>query len=166
MSGSRDEAVRRFLHADYARVVRVVSVVCTSRAEAEDAVQEALVSTWARRDDPTNYAAWVTAVALNKARGATRRLRAESRASSRLPSPASDSLDGLDSAADLGSALARLSVRQRQVTVLRYWHDLDVAGIARVLSISEGTVKTQLSRARAALATSLQTPLEASDAHR
>ena len=57
MSGSRDEAVRRFLHADYARVVRVVSVVCTSRAEAEDAVQDALVATWARRDDPSNYAA-------------------------------------------------------------------------------------------------------------
>lgn len=36
--------------------------------------------------------------------------------------------------------------------MLRYWLDLDVAAIARVLGISDGTVKTQLSRARAALA--------------
>jgi RNA polymerase sigma factor (sigma-70 family) len=46
------------------------------------------------------------------------------------------------------TALTQLSVRQRQVTLLRYWLDLDLATIARVLGISEGTVKTQLSCAR------------------
>jgi RNA polymerase sigma-70 factor (ECF subfamily) len=49
-------------------------------------------------------------------------------------------------------ALARLSQRQREVTVLRYYLVMDVNEIAGVLGITEGTVKTQLFRARRALA--------------
>jgi RNA polymerase sigma-70 factor (ECF subfamily) len=49
-------------------------------------------------------------------------------------------------------ALARLSRRQREVTVLRYYLAMDVSEIAGVLGITEGTVKTQLFRARRALA--------------
>lgn len=145
----RDDRLRAFLATDYARVVGVVALVCPSRALAEDAVQDALLATWTRGDDPDSYTAWVTTVALNRARSATRRLRAEQRAVDRLPAaPAPE--DAV--VADVARALTRLSLRQRQVTVLRYWLDLDVAAIARVLGVSDGTVKTQLSRARAALA--------------
>lgn len=149
MGAVGDERLQAFLASDYARVVGVVSLVCQSRAQAEDAVQDALLATWSRGDDPDSYPAWVTTVALNRARSATRRLRAEQRAVDRLPArtPSEDVLT-----ADVARALTRLSLRQRQVTVLRYWLDLDVAAIARVLGVSDGTVKTQLSRARAALA--------------
>lgn len=92
----------------------------------------------------------MTTVALNKARSATRRLRAEQRAVDRIALPPSTSEE--TARTDVARALAQLSVRQRQVTVLRYWLDLDLATIARVLGVSEGTVKTQLSRARSHLA--------------
>jgi RNA polymerase sigma-70 factor (ECF subfamily) len=49
-------------------------------------------------------------------------------------------------------ALTQLSRRQREVTVLRYYLGMDVGEIAGVLGIGEGTVKTQLFRARRALA--------------
>lgn len=149
----RDDRVRTFLAADYSRVVGVVALVCPTRADAEDAVQDALLAAWNRDDDPDSYRAWVTTAALNRARSATRRLRAEQRALDRLPAVATagERADEADRT-DVARALARLSLRQRQVTVLRYWLDMDVAAIACVLGVSDGTVKTQLSRARRALA--------------
>ena len=41
------------------------------------------------------------------------------------------------------------------MTVLRYYLDLDVAGIATTLHVSEGSVKTLLHRARRHLAAAL-----------
>lgn len=61
-----------------------------------------------------------------------------------MPGPSGDRVD-------LDRALDALPARQREVVVLRDL-GLDVAGIARQLDIAEGTVKSRLSRARAALA--------------
>lgn len=48
-------------------------------------------------------------------------------------------------------ALSLLPPRQRACVVLRYFEELDVKGTAEVLGCSEGTVKSQTSRALAAL---------------
>jgi RNA polymerase sigma-70 factor (ECF subfamily) len=45
-------------------------------------------------------------------------------------------------------AVRGLSERQRAVVYLTYWDDLDAASIARLLDISEGSVKRHLARAR------------------
>jgi RNA polymerase sigma-70 factor (sigma-E family) len=55
---------------------------------------------------------------------------------------------------DLLTALAGLSRGQRAVVVLRYVEDLSEADTAAILGCSPGTVKSQLSRALAALRTS------------
>ena len=52
----------------------------------------------------------------------------------------------------LVAALAGLPDRHRRVIVLHYLADLPVAAIARELGVAEGTVKSWLHRARAALA--------------
>ncbi|GDY53795.1 hypothetical protein SVIO_044180 [Streptomyces violaceusniger] len=44
-------------------------------------------------------------------------------------------------------ALARLTPRQREVLVLRYWSELTEAQIAEALGVSRGTVKSTASRA-------------------
>jgi RNA polymerase sigma factor (sigma-70 family) len=49
------------------------------------------------------------------------------------------------------AALQRLGPRQRAVIVLRYWMDLTEHETAAVLNCSAGTVKSQASRALAAL---------------
>jgi RNA polymerase sigma-70 factor (ECF subfamily) len=48
-------------------------------------------------------------------------------------------------------AMAALPAEQRAVLVMRAFHDLDTAEIAGVLGVEPGTVKSRLSRARAAL---------------
>jgi RNA polymerase sigma factor (sigma-70 family) len=53
---------------------------------------------------------------------------------------------------DVVRELERLPRRQREATVLRYYLGLDIAEIAAVLEVTEGTVKTTLFRARASLA--------------
>ena len=97
--------------------------------------------------------AWVATVALNVSRSGVRRKMAERRARQRLGGPSTTTSDRSHSdAVDIERAVARLPRRQREVVVLRYLLDLNTAETATILRINEGTVKSELSRARAALA--------------
>ena len=56
----------------------------------------------------------------------------------------------------LRDAVARLSVRQREVVVLRFWNALSTAEIAERLSLPAGTVRSDLTRAYAILRSLLE----------
>jgi RNA polymerase sigma-70 factor (ECF subfamily) len=149
-------AIREFLHTDYPRLVAAVALTCGSRPAAEDAVQEAMLRAWERSEkgeEIESFKAWVTTVSLNLARSGLRRLRSERRARSRLHvanlgEPNADRVDVV-------RALSALPRRQREAVVLRYYLQLDTREAAAALGMSEGTVKSTLSRARAALAVAL-----------
>jgi DNA-directed RNA polymerase specialized sigma24 family protein len=96
----------------------------------------------------------VTTVALNLARSGLRRVIAERKARSRLQGIAGTDLIGPERV-DVERALAKLPRRQREAVVCRYYLGMDTREIAKVLNVSEGTVKSTLFRARAALAVSL-----------
>lgn len=66
------------------------------------------------------------------------------------PGPLQRLADGQTGAA-LDNALRALPLRQRQCFLLRVWEGLDVAATAQAMRCSEGSVKTHLSRALAAL---------------
>jgi RNA polymerase sigma-70 factor (ECF subfamily) len=145
--------VRAFLATAYPRIVAMVTLVCGSQAAAEDAVQEALVRAWEHKPELDNPEAWISTVSFNLARSGLRRRWVEQRARRRMvpAPPAEPTADAID----VRRALDLLTRRQREVTVLRYYGGLDVAEIASTLSVTEGTVKTLLSRARDMLAPAL-----------
>lgn len=154
---TRTAELQAFVERHYRQVVGSVTLITGDRATAEDAVQEALVKAWKRGDEPVErLAAWITVVASNEARSRHRRRGAEQRAYAKL-GDRGDSVDDrselLD--ADLMAALAGLPLRERQAAVLFYVRDLSVAEVAGALGVSDGSVKTLLSRARAHLAQAL-----------
>jgi RNA polymerase sigma-70 factor (ECF subfamily) len=163
-------ALREFLHTAYPRLVAAVTLVCGSRHAAEDAVQEGLLRAWERSEkgeEIDSLNAWVTTVSLNLARSGLRRLRSERGARARLRQPpGSDHAVDTERAVDVSRALLSLPRRQREAVVLRYYLQFDTREVAAALGINEGTVKSTLSRARTALAETLDLRQEEEADHR
>jgi len=140
--------------ASYARLVQVLTLVAGSRAEAEDVVQEAfvrLVPRWSKISTYDDPEAWVRSVAFKILSNRFRRSRNAAAASRRASHSVQTSEVSGDSV-DVGRALAALPIDQREVVVLHHLLDLPIAEIATSLGVPAGTVKSRLSRARAALA--------------
>ncbi|MFI7303368.1 SigE family RNA polymerase sigma factor [Micromonospora aurantiaca] len=143
-----------FYTATARRVVHHVYALCGDLAEAQDVTQEAYARAWQRwsavgaYEDPEG---WVRAVAwrltANRWRGLRRWFAARARLGRETPAPGPNP----DRVALL-TALRRLPEAQRLVVVLHHLHDLPVAEIARTTGMPAGTVKSYLSRGRAALA--------------
>lgn len=155
--------IREFLHTSYPRLVAAVALVSGSRPAAEDAVQEALLRAWERSElgaSIESLDAWVTTVAFNLARSGVRRLMAERRAHSRMRTMAGITDPPAGERVDIERALTALPRRQREVVVCRYYLHMDTGEVSRVLKMSEGTVKSTMSRARRTLAAALGVPEE------
>lgn len=148
--------IERCIEAEYARLVAVVSLVTESVAVAEEAVQEGFARAWERAQRGQRFdhlAGWVATVALNQARSGRRRMATERRTVERLTvEVADDPGSSVETELVVRSAVQGLARRQRDAVVLYYLLDLDVATVARLLSVSQGTVKTALARARTNLA--------------
>ena len=142
----------------YARLIRVVFLVCGDPALAEECAPEAMVRVWERGDDvaPGAVPAWATTVALNCCRAHFRRRGAEARALRRVlarPAPVENATIALSE--DVRRAVLALPFRQREVVVLHYLLDQDITTIAATIGISAGAVKNALFNARSRLASSL-----------
>lgn len=140
-----------FVETEYPRVVAAVGLITGNRQDAADAVQDALVGYLASppQRQIRNVAAWITVVASNRMRDRQRSSAAEARALERVgldDSRVADVSSGLD--LDVVAALNELPPQQREVCVLHYLLDQSIETIAEGLGVNEGTIKTQLYRAR------------------
>lgn len=120
--------------------------------EVEDLYQE----TWIRvvgnahRFDPSRrFSTWLFQIALNLCRDWQRRQAAEL-APAAGPAAATD--DGIDREIDAARLLQRLPEEQRDVVILRYYHDLAEREVADILGIPPGTVKSRMHNAVKAMA--------------
>lgn len=153
----RDEAAFvEFAHAVRDRLRGAAYLMCGDWDQASDHVQEGLIRV---------YVAWPRLTRSGREYAYARKAvvsafidHARRRSSTEVPvEPSHDVPSGQDVAelvtarAALMSALAVLPARQRACVVLRYFEDLSVADTATVLGCSEGTVKSQTSRALASL---------------
>jgi RNA polymerase sigma-70 factor (sigma-E family) len=154
--GRADDDFAEFAQASYGGLRHAAWLLTGDGHAAEDAVQTALVRTYAawsrvRRDDAYAYA---RKVLVNHVTDRWRRKLREYPAAD-LPDRAAspDPADEVALRHWITGALATLTVRERAVIVMRYLFDLPEAAVARDLGITAGTVKSTSSRALAKLRT-------------
>ncbi len=123
-------------------------------------MQEAFVRGWGRRsqlDRDGRPEAWIRTVAWRLAVSRWRVRRRSADAWRRSAPPPHVEGPGPEAVAPV-EALRQLPLKQRRTMALHYLCDLTVEQIAVETSLSSSTVKTHLSRGRAALSRQLQDP--------
>jgi RNA polymerase sigma-70 factor (ECF subfamily) len=146
------ELVRRHQRRAYA----VARSIVLSHEDAEDAVQEGFLHAYRALDRfrlGQPFGAWLHRIVANAAFDSTRRRKV--READELPetvaSPFRDPAEADDLRDRLRAALAQLSPRQRSVIVLHDVEGYKHAEIGELLEIPEGTARSDLHHARAAL---------------
>lgn len=159
----RDEAVAELFDRHYAPMCRLAYVILGDAAVAEEIVMEALLKTftgWGRLRDVERADAYLRRSVVNLCRSKIRRKVVEARVNATIhhrderKAPDWDP-ERHETSRLVWQAVVALPARQRAAVVLRYFEDLPEAEIADVLQCSIGTVKSQLSKARAKLEVSL-----------
>ncbi len=156
---SDDRRLEEWMRASYAESLRTAYLILGSRADAEDAVQDAFLRAWRFRDAINSTASvrpWLYRVVVNSCYS---RLRNEiPRRDLRADDDLATLRDGHDLTARVGdafdvtAALRDLTPHLRVVVVLRYYADLSEREIATAIGRPTGTVKSRLHEAHRRLA--------------
>lgn len=168
--GAGDVSAFEMLVARYSdRLFRLAWAILGDRADAEDVVQDVLLTVWRRGNeisDPAAVRTWMFQVARRHCLMLLRDRRKQctdpvakipehrsavgaAMLAGRDPQRVAEVWEGVDA---LGQALTRLPVRQRDVWLLAEVDGLSYLEIARRVGAGEQAVRGRLSRARATLA--------------
>ena len=158
--GAVDDAFGRLVDRYETKVYRLCCSLLRDTDQAEDAAQESLVRVWRalpKYDQRASLSTWIYTITRNRCLTAIERRRdldslsdpdvalvAEA-ALSTAPEGEQDHL------AMLREFVEALPERYRRVLTLFYYQEKSVAEVSEMLGLPEGTVKTNLHRARAAL---------------
>lgn len=150
-----DDAFNLLVEREFAHQVRLARWIVGDPDRAREIAQESFARALARWPRVRTYdspEAWLRTVTVRQA------LRVRDRANREVVGPGPDPVpapavdDVIVARVLIREALVHLSPQQRAVVVLHYLEDLNVRDVASALGVAEGTVKTQLSRARTRLA--------------
>ena len=148
------------------RVYAVALRSCGSPEDAADITQEAFLRAWRAMDSfrgDSGFSTWLFRITMNlcvdfarrkNAAPQTQPLAGEDESEREIPDSAptpEQRLENSELGRELAAALAEVSEDHRRIVLLRDVSGLSYTEIAEVLEISEGTVKSRLSRARLAL---------------
>jgi RNA polymerase sigma-70 factor (sigma-E family) len=169
MESAKDAEFEAYMVARQPSLLRTAYLLTGDRHTAEDLVQTALAKlylSWDKVHDRGVMDGYVRRILVNENNSLWRRAwKRREVTTDAVPDHRSvvDQPDDGRSAA-LWDFVQTLPRKQRAVVVLRYYEDLSEAEVADILGISVGTVKSQASRALAALRSRVHTqPLLARD---
>ena len=167
-SGAVEPAFQLTLARYQDKVYRLCCALLRDPSAAEDAAQESLVRIWKAiggYDGRASLSTWIYTITRNRCLSAIERRRELASLSDDAIAAEAEAqaqtLGAADDEPQQGAALLRelvdlLPERYRRTLTLFYYQDRSVSEVARMLGMPEGTVKTNLSRARAALAEQLR----------
>jgi RNA polymerase sigma-70 factor (sigma-E family) len=158
---TRDELLVELFNRDHLHLCRLATLLLSDPARAEEVVQEAFLRTfsgWAGIRDPDRVDAYIRRAVVNLCRSGLRSRRVERTGNEAAwrRVDAGAGVAGPDSVAvAVLDAVQSLPPRQRDAVVLHYFADLSGPEVAHAMGCAQGTVKSQLAKARAALARTL-----------
>ena len=161
-SSTEDEDFDEFVGEVSPRLLRTAYLLCGSRDDAKDLVQEALERAcrkWHRIAAADSPEAYVRRIMINLANSRWRRnsrQRESEQALAAQRAAPGDEYGRLDLRDQLTSLLKDLPIRMRTIIVLRYFHDMDDARIAEALGITQSSVRSQVSRGLARLRAAIE----------
>jgi RNA polymerase sigma-70 factor (ECF subfamily) len=156
----RERAFALLLPRYESKVYRLCCALLRDPTQAQDAAQESLVRIWKALpgyDARASLSTWIYAITRNRCLSALERRRAQAAIGdsdldlAELPAESADSYEPEERAARLRELIDLLPERYRRTLTLFYFEDRSVGEVAGMLGQPEGTVKTTLFRARAAL---------------
>jgi RNA polymerase sigma-70 factor (sigma-E family) len=152
-----DADFREFVRSRGRALLKSAYLLTGNQADAEDLVQSALAKTyqaWDRIEDRNALDGYVRRAIVNTHISWWRRRRVDEYPTDEIPDrPVADSSGNSELHDTLQRAISRLPQRMRTAVVLRYFEDMTEAEVADVLGVSQGTVKSTVSRAVAKLRT-------------
>jgi RNA polymerase sigma-70 factor (sigma-E family) len=152
---ARDADFSAYMHARQASLMRTAYLLTGDRHTAEDLVQTAfakLYLAWDKVQTRESVDAYVRRILVNEHNSLWRRAwKRREHSTDEVPEGRHhDTYDG-GARGELWDLVQTLPRKARAVLVLRYYEEMSEAETAHVLGISVGTVKSQTSRALAAL---------------
>lgn len=131
---------------------RLAYSIVLNQQDAEDIVSEAVLKGYSHLEDLKNakkMKAWLFRILVNESKDyLKKRSRIDLVEDSSL---FEDNGDDNENTYDLLEFVCQLDYIYKEVVILYYFEDFNVKEIATILDISEGTIKSRLSRARAKL---------------
>ena len=169
----REDAFDALVQRHQGRIFRLGCRLLGDRDAALDAAQETFVKAWRalpRFEGKARFSTWLTRIAINQCRNELRKrgtVKHTQPASLSEPAAGSDRareqllpgatpeprafLEGQETRQALRDAMAALTPDAREVLVLKEVEALSYEGIAEILALPVGTVRSRLHRARAEL---------------
>lgn len=140
-----EQAFYRLVSARRQKLYGIAYSYLRNEADALDAIQETVCKAWAKchqLKDASAFVPWLIRILIHCCMDELKRRKRVLPFASELSQPEGEmvSVHRLD----LDSALDRLKPKYRHVLILKYYEDMTLAEIARVLNCPEGTVKTWL----------------------
>jgi len=163
-SGQRERAFDAVLQQYEGKVYRLCCALLRDRALAEDTAQESLLRVWKALDaydGRASVSSWIYAITRNRCLTVLERRRAmdslsDSEVEAEMERGGACEDDTGERAGLLRELVDLLPERLRRTVLLYYFEDRSTSEVALMLGCPEGTVKTHLFRARAALTEQLK----------
>ena len=140
------ETFSTLVHEQQRQLYRIAVSYTASSADAEDAMQEALLRAWKRRDtlrNPAYFSTWLNRILINECKTLLRKRQLPTADLPNLAAPPPD-----EQAMALRTALFALPEKYRVPLVLNLLEGYTLREIAAMLSLPVGTVKTRIARAK------------------
>lgn len=153
-AASAEASFDALLNAERRRLYGIAYSILRDHAEAEDALQEAMLKAWKSWDRLRDEAArptWVARICVNHCINRRRWLRLRPGAPARIDVAATPDPRFEGRLVDLDRSYLKLSARQRAAIFLHYHHGYSIDECADLMSCRAGSVRTHLARGLASM---------------